>query len=186
MRATTLSPRSWPSSPSLAKTMRTGPPCGARNRDSLRVTTLAPAPLAHARQPRLATGARFVSPGRSLGPGAEHALEGPADLAHRGPGLDGLDHRRQAVDGRVGGLLADPLQGPVDVGAVPAGPHGGQALELGGLDVGADAQDLGGPVVTVRVTVDPHDDPLPRVHLPLVAVGGVGDLVHDPAVVDGL
>src|SRR5690348_4802455 len=102
MRATTFSPRSWPSRPSLAKTMRTGPPWGAWRRALMAAGS---SPYGSSLARLLGVRDRLRRSHRSsLDVGPELGLEGLDDLALGGPGPHGVDEGRHEVDGGVGGV----------------------------------------------------------------------------------
>src|SRR5579864_6772647 len=101
-RATTFTPRSWPSNPTLAMRMRTGPRGAA---PSVR------------------------SKDRVLNVGPEHAPQGVDDLPHRGVGFDRIDRGRDqvVVAAGHGGQLRQASCHPLGV-APP--PDGGEPLLL--------------------------------------------------------
>ena len=85
------------------------------------------------------------------------------------PDLAAAQHRRQAgVDGRL----------------VPVGPAIRQLADLRALDLVADPQDLHRRLDGLGVTVDADDLLVALLDLPLVGEGRLGDLGHEPAVLD--
>src|SRR4051812_44659131 len=115
MRATTLIPRSWPSSPTLA------------------TSTRAPVDV---------TAIHNLLETRGFDPGAEHALEGGNHLAHRGPDPRRLHQRRHDVGAGIGGVGDELTQGALDRSAITGVLHGVETLALQLLGLHPDREDL--------------------------------------------
>ena len=73
----------------------------------------------------------------------------------------------------------------VDRGVVAIASHAGEALQLGLLHLGPDAQDLELLVAALRGDVHAHDEVTAVVELALELVGGLGDLALEPSRLDG-
>src|SRR5258707_6625045 len=141
-------PRSWPSSPTFAIRMRTG----------------FTADLAGA-----------TSDDRLFRVNAEHLDERVHDLALGGVRLHRLEDVRHQVVGSGRGF-AQPVERRRAPRLVALGAHRAHSLDLLGLELGVDAENLDRRLPIDCEVIDPDHDPLLLLPLLLVAERRVGDL----------
>src|SRR3972149_3313054 len=137
-RATTLRPRSCPSSPGFA----------SRRRKALAISSI-------------------VSDDRGFAVLAVHAPQHPADLSQGHVGFDALQDRVHGVARAFGrtsqGVQTTPSPRSVAIAAYPL-----RACHLPALDIRIDAQDRDRPLFGYRKRVAADPDMLPTSDLPLV------------------
>ena len=105
----------------------------------------------------------------------------------RGVGLHGVDQGRHEVDLRIGGLPGQPGEGLGHRGVVTVVTDRVEPLDLAGLVLVGDLEDVELVLVVALGEAVHADDRAPvGVELALQLVGGVGDLALEPVLLDAL